>query len=172
MKNEEKATFAGGCFWCMESPFIGLQGVLSVTVGYTGGGTKNPTYEEVCKGASGHFEAVQIVFDPTQIKYEALLEAFWYSIDPVDAGGQFCDRGSQYRTAIFYHNDMQRRLAEHAKERVPHQPVATLLLPAGVFYPAEEYHQKYQTKNPLHYKVYRVESGREARLSRLWKRNS
>jgi len=164
---EELASFAGGCFWCMVPPFVNLPGVHQVIAGYTGGHKENPTYNDVCRGDSGHFEAVQMTFDPDQIAYEQLLEVFWQQIDPTDAGGQFADRGSSYRTAIFYYNEKQLLTAEASKEKLEHSqhfsaPIATLILPASPFYPAEDYHQDYYLKNPSSYKTYKARSGREA----------
>ncbi|MFD1773058.1 peptide-methionine (R)-S-oxide reductase MsrB [Paenibacillus rhizophilus] len=169
----EKATFAGGCFWCMVSPFEELPGIINVVSGYTGGHTVNPTYEEVCSETTGHAEAVQITFDPAIFPYSKLLELFWQQIDPTDEGGQFHDRGSSYRTAIFYHNEEQRKEAEASKVAVEQSgrfsgPVVTPIEPAGVFYPAEEYHQGYHHKNPGHYKRYRKASGREAFIESHW----
>jgi peptide-methionine (S)-S-oxide reductase len=167
------ATFAGGCFWCMQPPFEHLDGVLSTTVGYTGGHTKNPTYEEVSAGGTGHAESVQVVYDPAKISYEKLLDVFWHNIDPLTADGQFCDHGNQYRSAIFYHDETQRRLAEASKQALEKsrrfdQPIVTQIVPATEFYPAEDYHQKYHEKNPLHYKYYRWNCGRDQRLKALW----
>lgn len=168
-----KATFAGGCFWCMEPPFASLPGVISVTSGYTGGHKANPTYEEVSAGGTGHAEAVEIVYDPAQIGYARLLEIFWHNIDPLDAGGQFCDRGQQYRPAIFHHGDEQKRLAEESKQALEQsgrfqQPVVVAIEPASTFYPAEDYHQDYYRKNPVRYKFYRYSCGRDQRLETLW----
>ncbi len=168
--NEQKmelATLAGGCFWCMVPPFSNLTGVLQVISGYTGGHKENPAYNEVCLGSTGHLEAVQITFDPEKITYRKLLEIFWQQIDPTDAGGQFADRGSTYRTAIFYHNETQRQAAEESKQSLDDSrrysaPITTVILPATIFYPAEDYHQDYHIKNPAHYKNYRARSGREA----------
>ncbi len=161
----EKATFAGGCFWCLEPPFEKIEGVVDVVSGYTGGLTPDPTYEEVCSGLTGHLEAVQVDFDPAKVGYEKLLEVFWQNIDPTDPEGQFVDRGSQYRTAIFYHDDTQRRLAEASKKKLEasgrfNRPIATEIHPAARFYPAEEYHQGYAKKNPVRYKIYSLHSGR------------
>jgi peptide-methionine (S)-S-oxide reductase len=169
----EKATFAGGCFWCMEPPYDGLEGVASVTSGYTGGGKKNPTYEEVSAGTTGHAEAVQVVYDPKKITYAKLLDIFWRNIDPLAKDRQFCDTGSQYRSAIFYHNEEQKRLAEASKKTLEQSrrfkdPIYTEIMPASEFYPAEEYHQKYYKKNPLRYKFYRFNCGRDERLKELW----
>jgi peptide-methionine (S)-S-oxide reductase len=165
------ATFAGGCFWCMEPPFDELDGVISTTSGYTGGRTPNPTYEQVSSGGTGHYEALQVIYDPARVTYERLLEVFWRNVDAVDDGGQFCDRGSQYRSAIFYHSAEQRRLAEHSKEQAAArlgQPIVTEVLKSAAFYRAEEYHQDYYTKNPVRYKFYKWNCGREQRLERLW----
>jgi peptide methionine sulfoxide reductase msrA/msrB len=168
------ATFAGGCFWCMQPPFDSLPGVAGVTVGYTGGTVKNPTYEQVCTGTTGHMEAVQVVYDPAKISYDKLLDVYWRSIDPTDAGGQFADRGRQYRTAIFYHTPEQKMLAERSKAALEssHQfnkPIVVAILPASDFYKAEEYHQKYYCKSPAHFKAYEKGSGREGFLELHWK---
>jgi peptide-methionine (S)-S-oxide reductase len=166
-----KATFAGGCFWCMEPPYDELAGVLSTVSGYTGGTKKNPTYEEVSTGATGHAEAVQITYDPAKITYQRLLEVFWRNVDPLTANGQFCDIGSQYRSAIFYHDETQKRLAEESKKALQgrfKQPIATQIVPASEFYPAEEYHQDYYKKNPIRYYVYTSGCGRERRLREVW----
>jgi peptide-methionine (S)-S-oxide reductase len=167
-----KATLAGGCFWCMEPPFDKLDGVISTTVGYTGGHRKNPTYQEVSSGTTGHAEAIQIVYDPKKITYDELLEVFWQNIDATDDGGQFCDRGNQYRAAIFYHDEQQKRLAEESKkaliESKRFKEVATETTAASTFYPAEEYHQDYYKKNPIRYKYYRYGCGRDRRLKELW----
>ncbi|WP_281890016.1 peptide-methionine (S)-S-oxide reductase MsrA [Paenibacillus sp. YYML68] len=169
----ELATFAGGCFWCMVTPFEELPGIISVVSGYTGGHTTNPTYQEVCSDTTGHTEAVQITFDPELMPYEELVELFWQQIDPTDAGGQFADRGSSYRSSIFYHTEQQKNTAEASKERLNasgrfEQPIVTPIEPAQVFYPAEEYHQDYHKKNPLRYKMYRRGSGREQFLKEHW----
>ncbi len=167
------ATFAGGCFWCMEHPFDELDGVISTTAGYIGGHKAHPTYQEVSAGGTGHAEAVQVVYDPKKISFERLLEVFWRNIDPLDKTGQFCDRGNQYRSAIFYHSEDQKRLAEQSKKvledskRVS-QPIVTEIVSASVFYPAEDYHQDYYRKNPVRYKVYRYLCGRDQRLHELW----
>jgi methionine-S-sulfoxide reductase len=168
-----RAIFAGGCFWCMEPPFEKLGGVISVTSGYTGGEKKNPTYEEVSAGGTGHAEAVQIIYDPKKVDYETLLEVFWQNIDPTDGGGQFVDRGSQYRSAIFILDGTQKRLAEESKERLARSgrfaaPIVTEIGAATTFYPAEEYHQDYYKKNPVRYKYYRWGSGRDQFLDRIW----
>lgn len=164
------ATFAGGCFWCMQGPFEKLPGVLSVTVGYTGGHVQNPSYEEVSGGGTGHRESVQVIFDPSRITYAKLLDVFWQNIDPTDNEGQFCDKGSQYRSAIFYHDENQKRLAEETKaaleKRFSH--VYTNILPASQFWRAEEYHQHYAEKNPVRYKFYRFNCGRDQRLTEVW----
>ena len=167
------ATFAGGCFWCMEPPFDELHGVLSTTSGYTGGSTANPTYEDVSSGTTGHAESAQVRYDPTRITYEKLLHVFWRNIDPLTANRQFCDYGRQYRSAIFYHDEDQRQLAQSSKEVLGgrfDEPIVTLIEPAAAFYPAEEYHQDYYKKNPLRYKLYRWNCGRDARLAELWSR--
>jgi peptide-methionine (S)-S-oxide reductase len=171
--NLEKATFAGGCFWCMEHPFDELSGVVSVTSGYTGGQKKNPTYEEVSGGGTGHAEAVQIVYDPAKVSYEKLLNVFWHNIDPTVRDRQFCDVGNQYRSAIFYHNEEQHRLALQSKAQLEkiktfREPVVTEIVQAIEFYPAEEYHQHYYKKNPIRYKFYRTSCGRDRRLKELW----
>jgi peptide-methionine (S)-S-oxide reductase len=168
------ATFAGGCFWCMEPPFDKLDGVISTTSGYIGGSRRNPTYQEVSAGTTGHTEAVQVVFDPTKVSYEKLLEVFWVNVDPTDAGGQFCDRGSQYRTGIFVHDETQRKLAEASKAALAKSkpfgaPIVTEVVAAGEFWPAEAYHQDYYKKNPIRYKYYRTSCGRDQRLQELWK---
>ena len=169
----EKATFAGGCFWCMEHPFDALPGVLSVTAGYTGGQKKNPTYKEVSSGGTGHAEAVQIVFDPSKTSYGKLLDIYWHNIDPTAKDRQFCDTGNQYRAEIFYHTEEQRRAASPSKETVEKtktfkEPVVTGIVAAGEFTPAEEYHQHYYKKNPIRYRYYRNGCGRDQRLKELW----
>jgi len=168
-----KATFAGGCFWCMEPPYDKLDGVVSTISGYTGGHQKDPTYRQVSAGVTGHAEAVEITYDPRKISYEKLLDVFWHNVDPTDAGGQFCDRGNQYRTAIFYHDDEQKRLAEASKTALEkskpfEQPIVTKIVVADTFYPAEDYHQDYYIKNPIRYKFYRFSCGRDRRLEELW----
>ncbi len=175
-KKLETATFAGGCFWCMESPFEDLPGVVSVTSGYTGGQKKDPTYEEVSAGGTGHAESVEIIFDPMKIGYKQLLEVFWHNIDPTTPNQQFCDRGSQYRSAIFYHDKTQQQLAEESKKKIEAMPkfnrkVFTQVLQASVFYPAEEYHQDFHKKNPIRYNAYRFGCGRDRRLKELWGEN-
>ena len=169
----EKATFAGGCFWCMEPPFDKLEGVKSVVSGYTGGYKKNPTYEEVSSGSTGHAESVEITYDPAVTSYQKLLDVFWHNIDPTVKDRQFCDVGSQYRTAIYYHNAEQKRLAEASKKALEESkrfrgPIYTEVTAAATFYPAEEYHQKYYQKNPVRYKLYRFNCGRDQRLRELW----
>ncbi|SDN34061.1 peptide-methionine (S)-S-oxide reductase MsrA [Alkalicoccus daliensis] len=174
MKNNYKvATFAGGCFWCMVKPFDEQPGIINVTSGYTGGDIKNPTYEEVKSGKSGHYEAVQIKYNPDVFTYASLLHLFWQQVDPTDDGGQFFDRGSQYRTAIFYHSSAQYELAAASKrdmeENGPFRdPIVTEILPAAVFYEAEEEHQKFYKKNPEKYRAERVESGREGFINSHW----
>jgi methionine-S-sulfoxide reductase len=169
----EKATFAGGCFWCMEGPFDALNGVISTTSGYTGGKVKNPSYKEVTTGTTGHAESVQVLFDPSVISYADLLKVFWRNIDPTMENGQFGDRGSHYRTAIFYHNEDQKLAAEKSKKQLIasgkfQKPIQTEISSATEFYPAEDYHQDYYLKNPVHYKLYRKGSGREDFLKRTW----
>ena len=173
---EEKATFAGGCFWCMESPFEKLEGVKEVVSGYTGGYKENPTYKEVSAGSSGHVEAIQIIYDSSKITYTEILDVFWKQIDPTDPNGQFVDRGQQYRTAIFYHNEEQKEIAEKSKEELDKsgrydKPIVTHITKASKFYRAEEYHQDYYEKNPVRYKFYRYNSGRDRYLKRIWDDN-
>ena len=168
-----KATFAGGCFWCMEEVYDKVPGVISTVSGYTGGQTKNPTYEQVTTGRTGHAESVQIEYDPAKVSYEKLLEVFWRNIDPTQKDAQFCDHGSHYRSAIFYHDDEQRRLAEAsratlAKNKPFKGEIVTQIAKVDVFYPAEGYHQDYHLKNPVRYKFYKTGCGREARLQQLW----
>ena len=169
----EKAVFAGGCFWCMEAPFDKLPGVASVTVGYIGGHLKNPTYEQVSAGGSGHAESVQILYDPQKIGYDTLLEIFWHNIDPTAKDRQFCDTGRQYRSAIFFHTKEQQQTAEKSKAALEKSKpfsgsIVTEIVPAGEFYPAEEYHQHYYQKNPLRYAYYRNGCSRDDRLRELW----
>nr|WP_200967609.1 peptide-methionine (S)-S-oxide reductase MsrA [Insulibacter thermoxylanivorax] len=171
--NIQRATFAGGCFWCMVSPFEDMPGILKVVSGYTGGHKENPTYEEVCAGTTGHYEAVQITYDEDIFPYTRLLEIYWQQIDPTDPGGQFNDRGQSYQTAIFYHNEEQRNAAEASKQELErsgrfNKPIVTKILPAGPFYEAEEYHQDFHKKNPFHYKRYREASGRDAFIEKHW----
>ena len=171
--NTEIATFAGGCFWCMEPPFDKLDGVISTTSGYIGGHLDNPTYKQVSAGKTGHTEAVQVEYDPAKISYPELLAVFWKNIDPTTADRQFCDTGSQYRPGIFYHDDAQRTAAEKSLQSINKtkpfaEPVVTEITEAGKFYPAEDYHQDYYLKNPLRYKYYRFACGRDKRLEMLW----
>ncbi len=167
------ATFAGGCFWCMVKPFDQWPGVIRVVAGYTGGTTANPSYYDVCSETTGHAEAVQISYDPAQISYQTLLDIFWHQIDPTDCGGQFADRGSSYRTAIFYHSQEQRQLAQASKAALQQsgvfsKPIVTDVVPAGPFYVAEDYHQNFYLKNPTHYSRYRRGSGRDSFISQYW----
>lgn len=169
----EKATFAGGCFWCMQPFFDKTKGVKETMVGYTGGQTKNPTYEEVSSGTTGHAEAIQIVYDPTEVSYDKLLNIYWRNIDPTTKDGQFFDKGAQYRTAIFYHNEEQKKTAEKSRDDLAasgkfKKPIVTAIVPASEFYPAEEYHQKYYKKNALRYKAYSVGSGRDNFFKKIW----
>lgn len=173
MTNYEKATFAGGCFWCMVEPFDKRPGIYEVISGYTGGHTKNPTYKQVTSGNTGHLEAVQITFDPLVMPYEKLLETFWQQIDPTDPGGQFNDRGASYQTAIFYENEEQKELAEQSKQALINskkftQEIVTPILPAKTFYPAEEDHQYYYKKQPFHYNLYKKGSGRQSFIDENW----
>ena len=168
-----KATFAGGCFWCMEPPYDKLDGVISTTSGYAGGQKANPTYEEVSAGITGHTEAVEIVYDPSKITYEELLAVFWRNIDPTTPDRQFCDRGSQYRSAIFYHDDAQKQAIEASLAKLEQskpfsEPIVTEVEPADTFWPAEDYHQDYYKKNPIRCKLYRFGCGRDQRLNQLW----
>jgi peptide-methionine (S)-S-oxide reductase len=167
------ATFAGGCFWCMQPAFDHVPGVVSTTVGYTGGHFANPTYEEVSSGGTGHRESIEIAYDPATVTYERLLTIFWHNVDPTDDSGQFCDHGEQYRSAIFFHDEAQRRAAETSKQAIAasgriKDPIVTDVLPASQFYPAEAYHQEYYVKSALHYKFYRFSCGRDRRLAQLW----
>jgi peptide methionine sulfoxide reductase msrA/msrB len=173
MTHLEKATFAGGCFWCMTPPFEKLDGVKEVISGYTGGHTVNPTYNEVTSETTGHLESVEVIYDPSKISYQKLLDVFWHQINPTDAGGQFVDRGESYTTAIFYHNEEQKRLAEESKRKLEEsgrfdRHIVTAIRPAGPFYPAEEYHQDYWKKNPIRYEFYRYNSGRDQYLDKVW----
>ncbi|MEW6248234.1 MAG: peptide-methionine (S)-S-oxide reductase MsrA [Nitrospirota bacterium] len=168
-----KATFAGGCFWCMEEVFEAVEGVVSVTSGYTGGQQAHPSYEDVSAGGTGHAEAVEIVYDPSRVSYEKLLQVFWRNIDPTTPDRQFCDKGHQYRSAIFYHDETQHRLAEESKLAVEttkpfKEPIVTEIVPASEFYPAEDYHQDFYKKNPIRYKFYKFNCGRAQRLAQLW----
>ena len=173
MAEQASAVFAGGCFWCMEPPYDKLDGVISTTSGYIGGSIPNPTYEQVSAGGTGHAEAVRVVYDPSKLDYEQLLDVFWVNVDPTQADGQFCDHGDQYRTAIFYLDDPQKQLAEQSlaeleKDKPFEGEIVTEIVPATVFYPAEDYHQDYYQKNPLRYKYYYWACGREQRLSEVW----
>ena len=168
-----KATFAGGCFWCMEPPYDRLDGVIATVSGYIGGSKQSPTYQEVSAGITGHAEAVQVEYDPKKVSYEKLLDVFWHNIDPTQKDAQFCDHGSQYRSAIFVHDDEQKRLAEASKTALAKSKpfkgdIVTQIVPATTFYPAEDYHQDYYLKNPVRYKFYRTGCGRDARLKELW----
>jgi len=167
------AIFAGGCFWCEETAFEGLPGVFSVVSGYTGGQTKNPTYEQVSSGGTGHAESVEVTYDPGKISYEKLLEVFWHNVDPFQKDAQFCDHGTQYRSAIFYRDEAQRKAAEESKRKLEEQPrfkgkIVTQIVAASTFYPAEEYHQDFYKKNPARYNSYRQGCGRDARLKEIW----
>jgi len=176
-KKYEKATFAGGCFWCIEPAFDKLNGVVETIAGYTGGSVKNPTYEQVSTGTTGHAEAVEIIYDPEVVSYEKLLEVFWLNIDPTDSGGQFADRGSQYRPEIFYHSEAQRQAAEASKKKLGESgkfkdPVVVAITEATEFYPAEEYHQSYYKKNEIKYKMYKYGSGRQSFIDKYNKEES
>ncbi len=173
----ETATFAGGCFWCMEYPFEQLKGVISVTSGYTGGKTLNPNYQEVGSGQTGHYEAIQVVYNPKQITYQDLIKVFWKNIDPTDAYGQFVDKGSQYMTAVFYHNEDQKKTAEQTRKELADsakfkRPIVTKILPAQTFYPAEDYHQDFYKKSPQRYKSYSENSGRKEFFKEYWKEDT
>ncbi len=168
-----KATFAGGCFWCMEEVYENVDGVISVISGYTGGQLANPTYEQVSAGGTGHAESVEVVYDPDKVTYQHLLKVFWRNIDPTTPNAQFCDHGSQYRSAIFYHDERQKRLIDESKQAVESsksfpQPIVTEILPTSIFYPAEDYHQDFYKKNPVRYKFYKWNCGRSQRLEQLW----
>jgi len=172
-RDTAEATFAGGCFWCVEEAFDHVPGVISTTSGYTGGRTRDPSYEEVSSGETGHAEAVRVVFDTAVTSYAKLLDAFWRNVDPTDGGGQFCDRGDSYRSAIFTHDEEQRRLAEASKRALDgsgrfDEPIATEIVPAGPFYSAEAYHQDYYRKNPVRYKLYKWNCRRAQRLEQIW----
>jgi peptide-methionine (S)-S-oxide reductase len=167
------ALFAGGCFWCMETQFEGVPGVTSVISGYTGGHKANPTYEEVGSGTTGHYESVEVHYDPSRVSYQKLLQVFWHSIDPTQGDGQFCDLGTEYRSAIFFRDEAQRRLAEASRKAIEasgvlKKPIVTLIVPAGPFYRAEEYHQDFWKKDPVRYQTYRLGCGRDRRLARVW----
>ena len=168
----EKATFAGGCFWCMEPPFEKLPGVISVVSGYTGGTVANPTYGTVSTGATGHLESVEIAYDPARVSYQKLLAVFWRNIDPTNPRGQFCDLGEQYRSAIFFHNEAQHRAAMASRDALAQEKkwrIVTEVRPATPFFKAEEYHQDYYRKNPVRYRFYRFNCGRDLRLRQLWR---
>ncbi|NRD80463.1 peptide-methionine (S)-S-oxide reductase MsrA [Bacillus sp. BRMEA1] len=174
MEQYQTATFAGGCFWCMVKPFDEQPGIKSVISGYTGGYVENPTYQQVCAETTGHYEAVQITYDPEIFPYEKLLELFWQQIDPTDPGGQFYDRGQSYQTAIFYQNETQKSLAEESKKKLEEsgrfsKPIVTPILPAKPFYTAEDYHQHYYKKNPIHYERYHIGSGRADFIKTHWR---
>ena len=166
------ALFAGGCFWCLESDLDKVPGVIKTVSGYTGGTVQSPSYEQVSHGGTGHYESVEVIYDPSRVTYQQLLSAFWHNVDPTDATGQFCDKGDQYRAAIFYLNNDQKKLAEASKKALINTgkftTIATEILPAKTFYPAEEYHQDYYHKNPLRYKYYRFTCGRDQRLKEVW----
>jgi len=175
-ENIKEAVFAGGCFWCIEKPYEQVDGVISATSGYIGGHTKNPTYKDVSGGRSGHYEAINVVYDSSKISYKELLEIFWVNIDPHDAYGQFCDKGQQYSSAIFYGNDSEKKLAEESieyltKERNLKGKIYTQLIKTSKFYDAEDYHQDYYKKNPVRYKFYRYRCGRDSRLDDIWGSN-
>jgi peptide-methionine (S)-S-oxide reductase len=168
-----KAYFAGGCFWCMEEVFEKVEGVLSATSGYMGGTVSNPTYEEVSAGRSGHAESVEVVYDPAKVSYQKLLDAFWRNVDPITANAQFCDHGNQYRSAIFFRTDEEKRASDSSKQVIEQsrrfkEPIATQIVMAPQFYPAEEYHQDFYKKNPIRYKLYKYNCGRAQRLEELW----
>ena len=168
-----KATFAGGCFWCMEEAYEKVDGVVSVISGYTGGQLANPTYEQVSAGGTGHAESVEVIYNPGEVTYQHLLEVFWHNVDPTTPNSQFCDHGNQYRTAIFYHDETQKRLINESRQAVEKsksfpQPIVTEIVPASIFYPAEDYHQDFYKKNPVRYKFYKWNCGRSQRLEQLW----
>lgn len=168
-----KAYFAGGCFWCMEEAFEKVEGVLSATSGYMGGRVANPSYEEVSAGRTGHAESVEVVYDPSKVSYQKLLDAFWHNVDPVTPNAQFCDHGSQYRSAIFFQTDEEKRASDTSKQAIEQskrftEPIVTQIVPASQFYPAEEYHQDFYKKNPIRYKLYKYNCGRAQRLETLW----
>lgn len=170
-ENIKTAIFAGGCFWCMEKPYDKIDGVISTVSGYSGGAVDNPTYEQVSSGATGHYEVLQVTYDASKISYDKLLDIFWRNVDPLDAGGQFCDRGGQYRSGIFYSSEEEQQIAEQSKakhEQILGQKIVTEILPASTFYPAEDYHQDYYLKNPVRYKFYRWNCGRDQRLEEVW----
>lgn len=169
----EKADFAGGCFWCMEEAFEKVEGVLSATSGYMGGTVANPSYEEVSAGRTGHAESVEVVYDPAKVSYQKLLDAFWHNVDPVTPNAQFCDHGSQYRSAIFFQTDEEKRASDASKQALEqskrfNEPIVTQIVMASQFYPAEEYHQDFYKKNPVRYQFYKYNCGRAKRLEVLW----
>ncbi len=171
-----KAYFAGGCFWCMEEAFEKLEGVLSVTSGYMGGTVANPSYEAVSAGRTGHAESVEVVYDPAKVSYQKLLDAFWHNVDPITPNAQFCDHGSQYRSAVFFQTDEEKRAADTSQQSIEQssrftEPIVTQIVPAAQFYPAEEYHQDFYKKNPLRYKLYKYNCGRVSRLEELWEKS-
>lgn len=170
---DAKATFAGGCFWCMEEVYEKVEGVVSVISGYMGGQLANPTYEQVSAGGTGHAESVEVIYDPNKVSYQHLLEVFWRNVDPTTPNAQFCDHGSQYRSAIFYHDETQKRLIDESKQAVESsksfpQPIVTEIVQISIFYPAEDYHQDFYKKNPVRYKFYKWNCGRSQRLEQLW----
>ena len=176
-ENIKNAMFAGGCFWCVEPPIAALEGVISVVPGYSGGHLENPTYKQVCSGTTGHYEVIQVKYDPQKIGYGEIVEIFWRQIDPTDDGGQFEDRGSQYKTAVFYYDEEQRSIAEKSKADIAElfqfdKPIATEILEAKKFYPAEDYHQRYYEKNPFRYNSYKAASGRTAYIEKTWKKKN
>ena len=168
-----KATFAGGCFWCMEEAFESVEGVVSVVSGYMGGQVENPTYEQVSAGGTGHAESIEVTYDPNKVTYPKLLEVFWRNVDPTTPNAQFCDHGNQYRSVVFYHDENQKQLIDLSKEKIEHtksfpESIVTEIVPASEFYPAEEYHQDFYSKNPIRYKYYKWSCGRAKRLEQLW----
>jgi peptide-methionine (S)-S-oxide reductase len=171
-RQTERAIFASGCFWCTQHDFDHVNGVIATKAGYTGGNEVNPTYEEVSSGRTGHVEAVEVTYDPAQVSYQQLLVVYWHNVDPTRNDGQFCDFGAQYRPVIFYHDETQRTLAERSKQALIEEnrikPIVVEILPEKTFYPAEEYHQEYYRKNPIRYKFYRYNCGRDRRLKQLW----
>jgi methionine-S-sulfoxide reductase len=174
---QEQATFAGGCFWCLEPAFAQLPGIIDLKVGYTGGTVSNPTYEQVGMGNTGHFEAIQVTFDSSKTPYSELLNTFWRQVDPTDEGGQFADRGQTYQTAIFFHSADQKRQAEESKKKMDAsgifpKPIVTKIIEAKTFYEAEDYHQEYYKKNPMHYQLYSFGSGRKSYLKNMWQDTS
>jgi methionine-S-sulfoxide reductase len=170
MAEEKKAYFAGGCFWCVEEAFEKTTGVIKAISGYTGGHVKNPTYEQVTYKETGHFEAVEVTYDPSKVSYEDLLKIFWRNIDPFDAEGQFCDKGSSYLSAVFYQNDQEKKAFEKSKEelKIDKSKITTVSKPLEIFYNAEDYHQDYYKKNPIRYNLYKTGCGRETKLKKIW----